>query len=72
MTKDYIKEIITSYSPETAALMIAHAWNEGRLSEEQEEREAWDKYLCSTKNISYHPVEFANMMLAERRKRFGK
>jgi hypothetical protein len=53
--------------------------DECRLSEEQEEREAWDRYVsayasspCRGTETSNGCAGLADNVLAERRKRFGK
>lgn len=84
MNKEQILDIFSRLTVEDAAEILANAWQEGRLSEEREEREAWDRYASAvltragmdeTGNFcAYSPLEaarHADAMLSERRKRFG-
>jgi hypothetical protein len=79
MTKEYILDLIKRHTPEDVADILIATWNEGRLSEEREEREAWDTYFSTVRNSLISSgwdrldcAQEADAMLAERRKRFGK
>ena len=79
MTKEYILDLIKRHTPEDVANILMATWDEGRLSEEREEREAWDKYFSTVRNsplsLGWDRLDCAqeaDAMLAERRKRFNK
>lgn len=76
MTKAEILDVIKTHSPEVAASLIARV----SLSEDAEERYAWDRYAAAGLhwNTEDTSQELANLfaqradaMLSERRKRFG-
>lgn len=75
MTKEQILDIFSRLTVEDAAEILANAWQEGRLSEEREEREAWDRYFASIRPqegwYRSDRAQEADAMLSERRKRFG-